>query len=173
MPPRRNTDKAKNYEEKVDITVAPDATPIKMVTEEKLLKEGNVRERLEARRMLFQKTGEKGYKKLVGPKSGSRVVPYNEDGDSEETTGTEDAPEEFQSAHKDEDLSKIRMQLVQIENQQASLLNLLQVINYPFLPCISYDSYLLILFILRIKLIFHFFLLFFCFLKNLPLCMSR
>nr|CAB3470174.1 unnamed protein product [Digitaria exilis] len=128
LPPRRNTDKAKNYEDKVDITVAPDATPIKMVTEEKLLKEGNVRERLEARRMLFQKTGEKGYKKLIGgPKSGSRVVPYNGDGDSEETTETEDdAPEEFQSAHKDEDLSKIRMQLVQIENQQASLLNLLQ-----------------------------------------------
>lgn len=134
-----------------------------MVTEEKLLKEGNVRERLEARRMLFQKTGEKGYKKLIGgPKSGSRVVPYNGDGDSEETTETEDdAPEEFQSAHKDEDLSKIRMQLVQIENQQASLLNLLQVINYPLLPCISYDNYSLILFILRTNL-------FFCLLKNLP-----
>ncbi|CAN6170412.1 unnamed protein product, partial [Urochloa humidicola] len=125
-PSRRNADQAKSYEDKVDVTVAPDATPIKMVTEEKLLKEGNVRERLEARRVLFQKTGEKGYKKLVGPKSGSRVVPYNGDGDSEEAAGTEDAPEEFQSAHKDEDLSKIRMQLVQIENQQASLLNLLQ-----------------------------------------------
>ncbi|RCV21067.1 hypothetical protein SEVIR_4G108000v4 [Setaria viridis] len=125
-PPRRNADQAKNYEDKVDITVAPDATPIKMVTEEKLLKEGNVRERLEARRVLFQKTGEKGYKKLVGPKSGSRVVPYNGDGDLEETALTEDAPDELQSAHKDEDLSKIRMQLVQIENQQASLLNLLQ-----------------------------------------------
>ncbi|CAL5052139.1 unnamed protein product [Urochloa decumbens] len=125
-PSRRNADQAKCYEDKVDVTVAPDATPIKMVTEEKLLKEGNVRERLEARRVLFQKTGEKGYKKLVGPKSGSRVVPYNGDGDSEEAAGTEDVPEEFQSAHKDEDLSKIRMQLVQIENQQASLLNLLQ-----------------------------------------------
>lgn len=149
-PPRRNADQAKNYEDKVDITVAPDATPIKMVTEEKLLKEGNVRERLEARRVLFQKTGEKGYKKLVGPKSGSRVVPYNGDGDLEETALTEDAPDELQSAHKDEDLSKIRMQLVQIENQQASLLNLLQVINYPLFPCISYDNNLL-------KLEFHLF----------------
>ncbi|TVU11852.1 hypothetical protein EJB05_45461, partial [Eragrostis curvula] len=125
LPARRNVDQSKNYDHKVDNTVAPDATPIKMVTEEKLLKEGNVRERLEARRVLFQKTGEKGYKKLAG-KSGSRVVPYNGDGDLEETAKTENTPEEFQSAHKDEDLSKIRMQLVQIENQQASLLNLLQ-----------------------------------------------
>ncbi|WVZ81769.1 hypothetical protein U9M48_029111 [Paspalum notatum var. saurae] len=125
-PSRRNTDQPKNFEERVDVTVAPESTPIKMVTEEKLLKEGNVRERLEARRVLFQKTGEKGYKKLAGPKSGSRVVPYNGDGDVEETAETEDPPEEFQSANKDEDFSKIRMQLVQIENQQASLLNLLQ-----------------------------------------------
>ncbi|OEL28451.1 hypothetical protein BAE44_0010529 [Dichanthelium oligosanthes] len=125
-PSRRNTDQTKNYENKFDVTVAPDATPIKMVTEEKLLKEGTVRERLEARRELFQKTGEKGYKKLAGPKGGSRVVPYNGDGDLEETTEIDGAHEEFQSAHKDEDLSKIRMQLVQIENQQASLLDLLQ-----------------------------------------------
>uniref|UniRef100_A0A0A9EF94 Uncharacterized protein n=1 Tax=Arundo donax TaxID=35708 RepID=A0A0A9EF94_ARUDO len=126
LPSRPKADQAKNYDYKVDVTVAPDATPIKMVTEEKLLKEGNVRERLEARRTLFQKTGEKGYKKLAGPKSGSRVVPYNGDGDLEDTAKTEDAPEESQPAHKDEDLSKIRMQLVQIENQQTSLLNLLQ-----------------------------------------------
>ncbi|XP_047075680.1 TORTIFOLIA1-like protein 5 [Lolium rigidum] len=125
---------AKKYDYKVDVTVAADATPIKAVTEEKLLKEGNVRARLEARKMLFQKSGEKGYKKLAGIKSGSRVVPYNGDGDSEESTEVEDRPEEFQSeepeelesAHKDEDLSKIRMQLVQIENQQTNLLDLLQ-----------------------------------------------
>ncbi|KAK3128851.1 hypothetical protein QOZ80_6BG0467190 [Eleusine coracana subsp. coracana] len=123
LPARRIVDQAKNCDHD---TIAPDATPIKMVTEEKLLKEGNVRERLEARRVLFQKTGEKGYKKLAGLKSGSRVVPYNGDGDLEETAKTEDVPEEFQSANKDEDLSKIRMQLVQIEHQQASLLNLLQ-----------------------------------------------
>ncbi|XP_062228591.1 TORTIFOLIA1-like protein 3 [Phragmites australis] len=126
LPSNPNADQTRNDDYKVDVTVAPDATPIKMVTEEKLLKEGNVRERLEARRMLFQKTGEKGYKKLAGLKSGSRVVPHNGDGDLEETAKTEDGPEEFQSAHRDEDLSKIRMQLVQIQNQQTSLLNLLQ-----------------------------------------------
>ncbi|KAM0914453.1 hypothetical protein ACQ4PT_011620 [Festuca glaucescens] len=129
-----HADQAKKYDYKVDVTVAADATPVKTVTEEKLLKEGNVRARLEARKMLFQKSGEKGYKKLAGLKSGSRVVPYNGDGDSEDSTEVEDGPEEFQpeepeeaeSAHKDEDLSKIRMQLVQIENQQTNLLDLLQ-----------------------------------------------
>ncbi|PWZ05662.1 TORTIFOLIA1-like protein 3 [Zea mays] len=125
-PSRRSTDQAKKFEGRVDVTVASDATPAKMVTEEKLLNEGSVRERLEARRVLFQKTGEKGYKKLAGPKSGSRVFPYSGDGDFEETAETEDAPDELQSAHKDEALWKIRLQLVQIENQHASLLNLLQ-----------------------------------------------
>ena len=113
------------------MTDAPDATPIKNVTEEKFLKDGNVRARLEARRVLFQKNGEERYNKVPGLKSGSRVVPYNGDDDSEEIAESEDVHEEFQSGHKEEDLSKIRMQLVQIENQQTSLLNLLQVI----FPC--------------------------------------
>ncbi|CAM0913441.1 unnamed protein product [Alopecurus aequalis] len=135
-----DVEQPRKYDYKVNVTVAADATPIKTVTEEKLLKEGNVRARLEARKMLFQKSGDKGYKKLAGLKSGSRVVPYNGDGDSEESNEVEDGPEEFQSpeelqsdepeefesAHKDEDLSKIRMQLVQIENQQTNLLDLLQ-----------------------------------------------
>jgi hypothetical protein len=163
---RRNTDQSKKFEDRVDVTVAPDATPIKMVTEEKLLKEGSVRERLEARRVLFQKTGEKGYKKLAGPKSGSRVVPYSGDGNLEETAETEDVPGEFQSAHKDEDLSKIRMQLVQIENQQASLLNLLQVV----IPCynVSYVNNLLKFFILHNKLNIPFSFFSFIF---LPVCL--
>jgi hypothetical protein len=76
-PSRRSTDQFKKSEDRVVVTMAPDATPIKMVAEEKLLKEGNVKERLEARRVLFHKTGDKGYKKVAGPKSGSRVVPYS------------------------------------------------------------------------------------------------
>ncbi|EAZ00335.1 hypothetical protein OsI_22351 [Oryza sativa Indica Group] len=125
-PSRHNSGQAKNFECKVNVTDAPDATPIKTVTEEKLLKDGNVRARLEARRVLFQKNGEERYNKVPGLKSGSRVVPYNGDDDSEEIAESEDVHEEFQSGHKEEDLSKIRMQLVQIENQQTSLLNLLQ-----------------------------------------------
>ncbi|KAM3188784.1 hypothetical protein ACQJBY_067634 [Aegilops geniculata] len=140
-PPSRggggDVDQAKKCDYKVDVAVAAeDATPIRTVTGEKLLKEGNVRARLEARKMLFQKSGEEGYNKVAGRKSGSRVVPFNGDGDSEESTEVDDdGPEEVQSdhsseelqlVHKDEDLSKIRMQLVQIENQQTNLLDLLQ-----------------------------------------------
>lgn len=86
----------------------------------------------------FRKLEDKGYKKLAGPKSGSRVFPYSGDGDFEETAETEDAPDELQSAHRDEALLKIRMQLVQIENQHASLLNLLQVV-IPLLQCIIHQ----------------------------------
>ncbi|KAM3208732.1 hypothetical protein ACQJBY_063432 [Aegilops geniculata] len=139
-PPSRggggDVDQAKKYDYRVDVAVAANATPIRTVTGEKLLKEGNVRARLEARKMLFQKSGEKGYNKVAGRKSGSRVVPFNGDGDSEESTEVDDdgaeevqsdhSEEELQLVHKDEDLSKIRMQLVQIENQQTNLLDLLQ-----------------------------------------------
>ncbi|KAL5224871.1 hypothetical protein ABZP36_011510 [Zizania latifolia] len=126
-PPSSHTaGQAKNYNCKVNVTDALDVTPIKMVTEEKLLKDGSVRARLEARRVLFQKNGEERYSKHAELKSGARIVPYSGHDDSEETAETEDGHEEFRSGHKEEDLSKIRMQLVQIENQQASLLNLLQ-----------------------------------------------
>ncbi|KAG8094283.1 hypothetical protein GUJ93_ZPchr0012g20209 [Zizania palustris] len=117
---------AKNYNCKVNATDVLDVTPIKMVADEKLLKDGSVRARLEARRVLFQKNGEERYSKHAELKAGARIVPYSGHDDSEESAETEDGHEEFRSGHKEEDLSKIRMQLVQIENQQASLLNLLQ-----------------------------------------------
>ncbi|CAN6280035.1 unnamed protein product [Urochloa humidicola] len=115
---------AKNCNYKVEITVAPDATPIKMVTEEKLLKGGNVRDRLDARRTLFQ-GGEDRSAKLAGLKAGSRVVPYEGGGNLEEISEVEGESERF-AVHKDESLSEIRTQLLQIENQQSSLLDLLQ-----------------------------------------------
>ncbi|CAN6239485.1 unnamed protein product [Urochloa humidicola] len=115
---------AKNCNYKIEITVAPDATPIKMVTEEKLLKGGNVRDRLDARRTLFQ-GGEDRSAKLAGLKAGSRVVPYEGGGNLEEISEVEGESERF-AVHKDESLSEIRTQLLQIENQQSSLLDLLQ-----------------------------------------------
>ncbi|RLN24905.1 microtubule-associated protein TORTIFOLIA1-like [Panicum miliaceum] len=80
---------AKNCNYKVEIAVAPDATPIKMVTEKKFLK---------------------------GRNGG---------GDLEETSEVEGGSERF-AVQKDESLSEIRTQLLQIENQQNSLLVLLQ-----------------------------------------------
>jgi hypothetical protein len=125
----RKVGQAKNCDYKVDVAVAPDATPIKMVTEEKLLKGGNVRERLEARRALFQGN------EVAGLKTGLRVVPYEDGGNLEEISEVDGGSQRFQSVNKDESLSEIRSQLLQIENQQSSLLDLLQV---TFLSCIGY-----------------------------------
>lgn len=59
---------------------------------------------------------------------GSRVVPYPED-DSEATVAISNMPADICRHHKDfEDLAQIRKQLVQIENQQSSLMDVLQVI---------------------------------------------
>lgn len=57
---------------------------------------------------------------------GSRVVPYPED-DSEATVAISNMPADICRHHKDfEDLAEIRKQLVQIENQQSSLMDVLQ-----------------------------------------------
>jgi hypothetical protein len=130
-PSYRKVAQAKNCDYKVDIAIAPDATPIKEVTEEKLLKGGNLRSRVEARRTLFEGSEERATK-LVGAKAGSRVVPYEGAGNLEEISEVEDGSERFQSGQKDEGLSEIRTQLLQIEKQQTGLLDLLQVI---FLCC--------------------------------------
>uniref|UniRef100_A0A0D9YY08 Uncharacterized protein n=1 Tax=Oryza glumipatula TaxID=40148 RepID=A0A0D9YY08_9ORYZ len=124
-PSYRKAGQAKNRDYKVDIAVTPDATPIKVVTEEKLLKGGNVRSRLEARRMLFQ-DGDDRATKVAGLKAGSRVVPYEEGGNMEEISEIGGGSERFQTGYKDEGLSEIRSQLLQIENQQSSLLDLIQ-----------------------------------------------
>lgn len=86
--------------------------------------DNNGRSRLEVKRALFEKNWED--KKIGGLKSVSRIVPFEETGKEmmNETTVT---TEKFHGEQKDGDLSLIRMQLVQIENQQSSLLSLLQV----------------------------------------------
>ncbi|CAN1311188.1 TORTIFOLIA1-like protein 4, partial [Linum perenne] len=57
-----------------------------------------------------------------GFRSGSRVVPYNDDDDAEDNP----AEDMLENPKEIEDLSLIRAQLVQIENQQSNLLDLLQ-----------------------------------------------
>jgi hypothetical protein len=137
-PSYRKAGQAKNRDYKVDIAVTPDATPIKVVTEEKLLKGGNVRSRLEARRMLFQ-DGDDRATKVAGLKAGSRVVPYEEGGNMEEISEIGGGSERFQTGYKDEGLSEIRSQLLQIENQQSSLLDLIQVISFAWLDLTLYN----------------------------------
>lgn len=87
--------------------------------------ENNGRSRLEVKRALFEKNWED--RKIGGLKSGYRVVPFEEAGSSEVVDEATAAIDKFHGGPKDGDFSLIRMQLVQIENQQSSLLNLLQV----------------------------------------------
>lgn len=124
-PSNRKVGQGKNCDYKVDTAIAPDATPIKEVMEEKLLKGGNLRSRLETRRALFQGNEERATK-LAGAKAGSRVVPYECGGTMEEISEVEGGSERSQSGLKDEGLSEIRTQLLQIEKQQTGLLDLLQ-----------------------------------------------
>ncbi|KAL2936003.1 TORTIFOLIA1-like protein 3 [Bienertia sinuspersici] len=63
---------------------------------------------------------------LFSKNTGSRVVPYPED-DSQLTVPVSNTSSDICKHHKDfEDLSLIRKQLVQIENQQSSLMDVLQ-----------------------------------------------
>ncbi|XP_073100626.1 TORTIFOLIA1-like protein 5 [Elaeis guineensis] len=128
----RKTNTKQNSDWRVEIAI-PNTPSVKVVSEDAIMKgqeqggmEGNVRSRLEARRMLFEKNSEDKGNKLAGLKSASRVVPFQDAGSIKSTAGADHATDDLNPAHKDSDLSLIRMQLVQIENQQASLLDLLQ-----------------------------------------------
>lgn len=80
------------------------------------------------RKHVYSKTHEGKTQKFGGLKSGSRVVPFNDDEDHRSDVVVNNAAEEVYESQKDaEDLSLIREQLLQIENQQSSLLDLLQV----------------------------------------------
>ena len=76
---------------------------------------------------LFQKGCDDKVRKFGGLRSGSRVVPFYDDNMDLNATvnNTNEACEDPQDF---EDLSLIQEQLIQIENQQSSLLDLLQVL---------------------------------------------
>ena len=75
-----------------------------------------------------------------GLRSGSRVAPCSDDGDDSCDPVVKKCKDDVDESRKDnEELSLIREQLAMIENQQSSLLDLLQVIqnlviNGPVLP---------------------------------------
>ncbi|XP_027368787.1 TORTIFOLIA1-like protein 3 [Abrus precatorius] len=79
----------------------------------------------EARRALFDKTPDDKIHKFGGSKGGSRVVPCSEESQDSGPVGnvTKDV---HRNDKESEDLSLIRAQLLQIEKQQSSLLDLLQ-----------------------------------------------
>lgn len=86
----------------------------------------NTFSKLDTKRVLFTKKSDDKMHKLSGIRSGSRVVPF-QDESFESTITSHKETEDPCSNHKESDeLSLIRKQLVQIENQQSSLLDLLQ-----------------------------------------------
>ncbi|WOK93518.1 hypothetical protein Cni_G02216 [Canna indica] len=89
--------------------------------------EGNIRSRLEARSVLFERNPEEKGNKLAGLKSASHVVLCQDSlGNLELNMGANAKNDDLNAGHKDGDLSLIHMQLVQIENQQSNLLQVLQ-----------------------------------------------
>ncbi|XP_019076160.1 TORTIFOLIA1-like protein 4 isoform X2 [Vitis vinifera] len=85
--------------------------------------------RPETNRVLFSKISNEKMHKFGCLRSGSRIVPFHENNNSESAVVDSNATEEeiYENQKDIEDLSLIRKQLIQIENQQSSMLNLLQV----------------------------------------------
>uniref|UniRef100_A0A1D1YZH6 Microtubule-associated protein TORTIFOLIA1 n=1 Tax=Anthurium amnicola TaxID=1678845 RepID=A0A1D1YZH6_9ARAE len=74
-----------------------------------------------AKRLVFENSEER-IDKFMGLKSASCVIPFQEQGIPDQTVESD----EFSAEKKENDLSVIRKQLVQIENQQSSIVDLLQ-----------------------------------------------
>ncbi|KAL5747305.1 hypothetical protein ACOSP7_024302 [Xanthoceras sorbifolium] len=132
----RKVEHKKPSDWKVESAV-PGATPlmrahevdVKERDENVLEKQNNKNTRLskpETKRALFNRNSEEKMQKFGGLRSGSRVAPCHEE-PFESTVIVSNNTENLHTNHKDsEDLSLIRNQLVQIEKQQSSLLDLLQ-----------------------------------------------
>lgn len=88
--------------------------------------ENNVNCQLEKKMVIYSKIRDDKMYKCGGFKSGSRVVPYSDD-EKSDFVPHNGIDEDFDYPKDPEDLSLIREQLLQIENQQSSLFDLLQV----------------------------------------------
>ncbi|KAB2633428.1 microtubule-associated protein TORTIFOLIA1 [Pyrus ussuriensis x Pyrus communis] len=78
------------------------------------------------KRTLFRRSSDNKVHKFGGSRSGSRVAPYHEER-TESTVVVSNVTEDNHKNHREcEDLSRIRNQLLQIEKQQSSLLDLVQ-----------------------------------------------
>lgn len=80
----------------------------------------------EMKRALFKKNPDDKIQKYGGSRAGSRVVPYQEESQDSVPVGNV-GKDLIRNDKESEDLSLIRDQLHQIEKQQSSLLDLLQV----------------------------------------------
>lgn len=84
-----------------------------------------INSRVDVSRVFLNKMSDEKMRKLGG--SNSRVVPCDDDDDLDTDVTVNNVNEVCESPQDVEDLSLIREQLLQIENQQSNLLDLLQV----------------------------------------------
>lgn len=87
--------------------------------------QNGVNSRADVKRVLFSKMSDEKVRRFGGSKS--RVVPCYDDDDLHSNMTPNNVNEVCESPQDVEDLSLIREQLIQIENQQSNLLDLLQV----------------------------------------------
>lgn len=132
-PILRKLDHKKALDWKVEITVPNVSGSFEVdykETDENVPERRNVEtdrlSKAETKRLLFSKNSDDKMHKFGGSKSESRVVPCQEE--IPESTVVVSNVSDFPRNQKEcEDLALIRNQLVQIEKQQSSLLDLLQV----------------------------------------------
>lgn len=111
---------------KVEIAVQNDKVERDENVPEGKLNEKSKLSKPETKRALFLKNSEDKGHKFGGFRSGSRVAPCQEEG-KDSTVVVSNVPEDTHKNHIEcEELSSIRNQLVQIEKQQSSLMDLLQ-----------------------------------------------
>lgn len=133
----RKVDHKKPSDWRVDIAVRGAASLMDSQEDDVKERDGTVKEsrnnentrlpKPETKRVLFNRNSDDKMHKFGGLRSGSRVAPCHEES-HESTVVVGSNTENHHINHKDtEDLSLIRNQLVQIEKQQSSLLDLLQV----------------------------------------------
>lgn len=94
----------------------------------------------EMKRALFGKITEDKVHKFGGSKSGSRVVPCHDE--SQDLVAVSNVTKEIQRTDKDcDELSLIRNQLSEIEKQQSSLLDLLQVCSNAYVHQVHFSNF--------------------------------
>lgn len=128
-------DSKKPLDWKVEISV-PDTPSVKMAREgdnkreETIILESadteSTKTRVDKKCVHLSKSCDEKIHKFGALRSGSRVVPFNESDNSGSTGEIKNGTGTFGISKDVEDLSVIRNQLLQIENQQSSLLDLLQ-----------------------------------------------
>lgn len=90
----------------------------------------------ETKCVLFDNVCAEKSHKFAGSRFGSRVVPFHGNDNCELDLADSNATEDVYVSQKEvENLSLIQKQLLQIENQQSSLLVLLQVFNLTIINC--------------------------------------